>query len=455
MKIRLRLALVLQELRNVRTGDDLRYRAMRASAWTVGGNLASVVIRLGSNLILTRLLFPEAFGIMAIVQAVMIGLALLTDAGIEPAIIQNRRGREPLFLNTAWTMQVMQGVAIWLVVCGLSPFIASLYDQPVLSSLLPVAGFGAILGGLVSTRLVEANRELRVKARVLIEVGSYLLGVLLAIFLSWIEGSIWSLVWGGVAGAFLKMVASHLLLSGVRNRFAWEWASVKSLFGFGQWVIISSALTFLAGEGSKLLLGGVLGVKLLALFTMASTMSLVFWQVAQQLNSRVFFPLYSEIARERPEKLRNVALRSRLFLIVPGWLIALFFVFFGDAFMSFLYDERYAGSGRMLQVLAMGSLISVVGCSYNGLLWAKGLVRTSTLLLVFQIILQTAGVLIGNYYFGEIGVIVSAALVSWFLYPAQVYVHAKIGLCHPWVDIPFFLFSVVVVCLNFSVIGQR
>jgi O-antigen/teichoic acid export membrane protein len=448
--IKVRFSRALQVIHRVRKGDSLRERAMRASAWTVGGNLTSVAIRLASNLVLTRLLFPEAFGTMAIVQAVMIGIALLTDAGIEPAIIQNKRGGESIFLNTAWALQIMQGVLIWLAVCAVSPLIASSYEQPILASLLPVAGLGAILSGFSSTRLIAASRTLSIKSRVLIDVGSYALGVLATILFAWIYSSIWSLVWGGLIGALLKTMASHFLLRGEKNKFAWEWVSVRELFGFGQWIMVSSALTFLAGEGNKLLLGAFLGMKLLALFTLASTMSLVFWQIAQQLNSRVFFPAYSEVARERPERLRAVAARSRLFVIVPSWLVALFFVLWGNHFMSFLYDQRYAGSGPMLQLLAMGSLVGVVGGSYNGLLWAKGMMRASTVLLALQISVQIVGMLIGNYVLGEKGVILSAAVVGWLLYPAQAYAHWRIGLWMPRIDLPILILSSIVIVTMFS-----
>lgn len=448
--IKARFSNALQIIHRVRTGDSLRDRAMRASAWSVGGNLASMAIRLGGNLLLTRLLFPEAFGTMVIVQAVMIGIAMFTDMGIEPAIIRSNRGHESVFLNTAWTLQVMQGVLIWFIVCGLSPLVANFYEQPILTGLLQVAGLGAILGGLTSTRLASASRDLSIKYRVLIEVGSYAFGVLVTVLLAWFDRSIWSLVWGGLVGSLVKTVASHLLRSGIKNKFALEWASITALFGFGQWVIISSALTFLAGEGGKLLLGAFLGVKLLAFFTLASIMNSMFWQIAQQLSSRVFFPAYSEVVRERPERLRAVAARSRLFLIVPGWLVALFFVLWGDHFMWFLYDQRYAISGPMLQILAMGSLVGAIGGSYNGLLWAKGLVRTSTALLVLQIALQITGMLVGNHYLGAKGVILSVALVSWLLYPAQAYVHSKIGLWEPRVDLPFLILSSVVVACMFS-----
>ena len=184
-------------------------------------------------------------------------------------------------------------------------------------------------------------------------------------------------------------------------------------------------------------------------------MSLVFLQIARQVNAKVLFPAYSEVVRERPERLREVAARSRLLLIIPGWLIALFFVIWGDHFMGLLYDQRYAESGNMLQVLAMGSLISVIGNSYNGLLWARGMLRVSTAVLAVQIVFQVAGMFIGYHFLGENGVVLSVAVVCWLLYPLDAYVHARIGLWHPKIDLPLIALSILVVALNFrGIIGH-
>lgn len=439
-----------KRFQDLKVKKSLRHRALRAGGWTIGGHMSSQILRLGGNLILTRLLFPEAFGLMAIVQSVIVGLVMLSDLGIVTSIIHNKRGTEAVFVNTAWTMRVIQSVVIWLLLCMLAPLFASFYSQPLLTSLIPVVGIGSVLGGLASTKLALINRSLALKKLVLIEVGSQIVGLLVMILWAWIDHSVWSLVWGGLVGAFVKMVASHLLLEGEHNKFEWDRDSVKELFGFGQWVLVSSALTFLAGEGNKLLVGAFLGVKLLAFFTLASTMSVVFWQIAQQVNNKVLFPAYAEVVRERPERLREVAARSRLFLIVPGWLIALFFVLWGDQLMWLLYDQRYAESGNMLRLLALGMLVNVVETSYNGLLWAKGMVRVSTAVLAVQISLQVLGMIIGNYYFGARGVVLSAAVTCWLLYPVQAYVHARIGLWEPKIDLPFIALSALVVALNFS-----
>ena len=113
--------------------------------------------------------------------------------------------------------------------------------------------------------------------------------------------------------------------------------------------------------------------------------------------------------------------------------------------MWMLYDQRYADSGYMLRMLAMGSLIGVIGNSYNGLLWAKGMVKVSTMILAVQIAVQVLGMIVGHHFFGPKGVVLSVAIGAWILYPLQAYVHAKIGLWEAKLDLPFIVLSVIVV----------
>ncbi len=110
----------------------LKQRAIRGSLWTLSGHTSSQILRLGSNLILTRLLFPEAFGLMALVQTFIIGLEMFSDVGIRPSIIQNHRGNDPSFLNTAWTIQVIRGFMLWLGACLMAIPAANFFHQPML-----------------------------------------------------------------------------------------------------------------------------------------------------------------------------------------------------------------------------------------------------------------------------------------------------------------------------------
>src|SRR5690606_17348568 len=68
---------------------SLKRLALRGSAWVVLEQFVAYILRLLSNLALTRLLFPEAFGLMALVNATLRGLKMFSDIGLNLSIIQN------------------------------------------------------------------------------------------------------------------------------------------------------------------------------------------------------------------------------------------------------------------------------------------------------------------------------------------------------------------------------
>ncbi|MGB4813112.1 MAG: oligosaccharide flippase family protein [Methylophilaceae bacterium] len=441
-----------------KSNNNIQKRAINSGIWVTVGYGTQQVLRLGSNLILTRLLFPDAFGLMAIIQTVMMGLIMMSDIGIQPSIVQNERGHEPAFLNTAWTLQIIQGLLIFLILVISAPYFANFYAQPLLSKLLPVVGISAIIAGFNSTKLASANRDMQMGKATLIELVTYIISVAITVFLAWMHKyvwhspeteAIWALVWGTLVGNFLKMLATHYLLPGVHNKIGWEKAAGTAIFGFGSWIFVNSSLTFLAGEGSKLLVAKLLTVKMLAFYTLASTMSLIFWQAMMILAVRTLFPAYSEVLRNQPEKMRSLLTKARLGMIGAGGLVALFFVFFGDQFMWLIYDKRYHETGVMLRILGMGSLAAVVVGSYTGVLFAKGKVSSATFLNASQIVLQVGAILIGYQLYGEKGVIISLAAIYWLVYPVHAYVMHKNDLWQPKIDLPFLAFSVVVSCFVF------
>ena len=87
--------------------------AVRGSFWSIVGFGGSQFIRLASNLLITRLLAPEIFGVMALVQVALQGLKMMSDVGISTAVMVGQRGDDPEYLNSAWTIQVIRGVLIW------------------------------------------------------------------------------------------------------------------------------------------------------------------------------------------------------------------------------------------------------------------------------------------------------------------------------------------------------
>src|ERR1700677_1655843 len=119
----------------------LESRALKGTYFIVAFYGMALGMRFVGSIILTRLFAPELFGLMALLTTVIVGLTLFSHIGLEDSVIQNPRGDEEAFVNTAWTIQALRGIAIWLVTLLLAwPFL-HLYPEVHTIWLLPVLGF--------------------------------------------------------------------------------------------------------------------------------------------------------------------------------------------------------------------------------------------------------------------------------------------------------------------------
>src|SRR5436190_10233706 len=137
----------MNSMRAPSRSSSLRDRALEGSALTVAEYLINNLLRFGSNLVLAYVLFPEAFAIVAYASIVLQGLQMFSDIGLGPAIVQHPRGGEPDFLNTAWTLQAIRGVVLFLLTAAAAWPMARFYNEPQLTPIVVACGFNFITTG--------------------------------------------------------------------------------------------------------------------------------------------------------------------------------------------------------------------------------------------------------------------------------------------------------------------
>ena len=347
----------------------LKQRVLRAGGWSIAGYGLGQVIRLGSNLVMTRLLVPEMFGVMAIATMVQVILALLSDLGINQNIVQSRRGDDPAFLDTAWVVQIARGIVLWLVALllsvalhfanlgGMLP-VKSVYASPVLPLVIAVSSLSAVILGFQSTKMALALRRFDQKRILQIQLLAQVAALAVMIPIGVATRSIWALVSGGLIASLTTTALSHMWMGGQPNRFRWEQKALRELFGFGKWVFVSSAVGVFAANGDRLLLGGFVEADVLGFYAIAVLIVGAIAGGLSRLFMTVSLPALSEVARNDPSKLREVYYKLR----IPGDLLLLFLTGLlfsaGQLVIDVLYDPRYAAAGGMLQILAL-SLFTV------------------------------------------------------------------------------------------------
>ncbi|MDB4974753.1 MAG: hypothetical protein JWN48_3094 [Myxococcaceae bacterium] len=415
---------------------SLRSRALHSTVLTALNYGGQMALRFGGNVILTHLLFPKAFGLMALVQSFMLGLEMLSDVGITPSIVHSKRGDEPIFLNTAWTLQAVRGVGLWLIACAIAVPAAWFYKEPALQLMVPALGLHSIISGLCSTKLAMADRRLSLGRLTAIDITSYAVGLVCTILLAWWLRSVWSLVLGTFVQAVLKMAASHLLLEGQRNRFAWDKQVLREIGNYGRWILLSTALGYAAIQGDRLVLGRLLSVQFLGVYTVALTLSQLPTEVIRQAAGKVLFPSYSELMRTAPEKLYPMLRKTRLLLIGAAWSGCLLMITLGPWLIRTIYDNRYDDAAWMLPVMAIGTLGHAMILSYDGILLATGNTHWLAFLLTIQNVIKFSAIFVGYHLGGERGAILGLAAVTWLQYPADAWVLKKLGYWQPELDLP-------------------
>ncbi|MEZ6187593.1 MAG: oligosaccharide flippase family protein [Planctomycetota bacterium] len=413
---------------------SLKKRAFSSGLITIVGFGGEQVLRFGANLILTRLLVPEAFGLMMIVNTVMVALILFSDLGIRPAIIQNERD-DPGFLNTAWTMQVGRGVVLWVVACAAAYPLAWFYAEPMLTYLLPVTGLVAIADGFSSTRLHTLNRNLLLGRLVALKVGTYLVSAACMIGYALVYPTVWSLVIGSVVGRALSALLSHIVIPGIKNRLHWEWVAARALFNFGRWIFFSTICTFIASHSSRLIMGKVLSDDERGVFSIAFFLAFAGSDAVGQLGMRVLFPLYARLKEQDAATLQAKVFQVRTKLLAVALPPVCMVAAWGPDLLRFFYDQRYAEGEWMIRILAPGALVEVVLATSIPVMLATGDSLRHMLSMLARSICLIVGMIVLGHYHGPPGLLTALIFAPLFAYPVLAYGVDRHGVWQPKLDL--------------------
>ncbi|MDF5729417.1 MAG: oligosaccharide flippase family protein [Rhizonema sp. PD38] len=395
--------------------------AVRSAIWTVFGYGTGQVLRFGSNLILTRLLVPEYFGLMSVVNTLRIGIELFSDIGILQSIVNNKRGDEPVFLNTAWTLQTIRGVILWLFLLIVTLPISTFYHDQRLLWLIPIAGMSSILDGFCSTSLYTLHRRLQLGKLIRFDLIVQVLTLATLIIWSLLSPGLYALAFGVIAGSIYKMVGSHWLIRGYSNRFAWDRDAVVEILTFAKWMFVASAVMFLNDQADRLILAKLLSFQLLGVYTIAYALAGIPREVVKQLGYKVIFPTIANHIDLPRSSLRDKILRQRRIMLIGFAFLLAILVTLGDLVISTLYDQRYSEATWMMPILSCGVWFSVLFYTISPALMAIGKPMYAAQSNLAGFLVIGLGLPLAFFNFGTVGAIVLIALSDMPLYFVNLY----------------------------------
>jgi O-antigen/teichoic acid export membrane protein len=330
--------------------ESLSPKVIRSGFWSLGGNWLIRGLGLIKMIILARLLSPVDFGILGLATLSISLLNVLSETGIESALIQrNEISRKEL--DIAWTIGLMRGLILFLLLFMSAGWFASYFDNSMLEAVLRLIAFIFILGGFVNIGLVFFQRELDFKKKVSLELISDLGGALATILLALWLRNVWALVLGTIMWTIVKCLGSYFMHP-YRPKLFWDWSVAKSLLSFGKHIFWISLVTFIVTSCDDALVGKLLGLTALGVYTMAYTIASVPVSSLAAIIGRISFPAYSILQNEPArlfEAFRKV-IETALFFLLP---LTVWVIFLAEDFTLIFLGEKWSSIIPVLRILSI------------------------------------------------------------------------------------------------------
>jgi O-antigen/teichoic acid export membrane protein len=340
----------------------LQQRAVKGIFWSFVQKWGRAGLTTITFVILSRLLAPEAFGLVALATAFTVFIELFLDQGFGSAIVQ-REKLDPEHLDTAFWLNVLTSILMTGGLIAVSGLLGVLFDEPRLASVLRWLSITLILSGLSSTQISILQRKLAFKEFAIRSMVANAVGGIVGIIMAFSGYGVWSLVGQDVASGVVRAIILWRS-SDWRPGFKVSKRHYKELVTFGASIVGNNALTVLTKRSDDLLIGYFLGPTLLGFYTIGYQLLLIIIRLVTEVTNSVAFPTFSRI-QHQPERMRKAFYKVTQYTSVFAFPVFIGLAVLAPEIVPAVFGEKWAPSIPVMQVLALiGVLQSVL--FFNG-----------------------------------------------------------------------------------------
>lgn len=339
-------------LYNHMVSSDVLRTGARGGGVTVIGQVAKLIIQLLGVVILSRLLSPEDFGLVAMVGVFLALGNLVRDFGMPTAALSARTLSAQQASNIFWVNSALAAAAA-LTLAVLSPVLSWLYDEPRLAALVPALAVSILLNGVQSQLQVQLARSMRYTALTVTDIAAQLLGLVAALGCAMLGMGYWVLVVQvlvAAAALLVLRVAVARWVPSIPRRGAGTWELVRA----GGHIGSAQLVAYAASNADTFMIGLQWGAAQTGLYNRAFELLTV--PISRMLGplSQVVIPTVSRAAEGSKSRMDQILLQLQpLFGGVVVWIFVTS-ASVADDLVPLLLGQQWHASIILFQILAVG-----------------------------------------------------------------------------------------------------
>jgi O-antigen/teichoic acid export membrane protein len=405
---------------------SLKQKTLSGVKWTTVSTIFISLIQISQLIILSRLLTPSDFGLMAIVMIVIGFSQAFLDMGTSNAIIHKQIISHEQ-LSTLYWINILTGLTLFGIIFLLAPFISSFYNEPKLTDLIIYLSFTFLIQPFGQQFFALLKKDFKFRSIAKIEVTNKLISLILSVYLAYLGFGVYALVYGVLAGTLIQTFL--FMIKGFKEfkpSFIFQAKGVKSFLGFGLFQMGEQSMNYFMGQVDNIIIGKLLGMETLGLYNLVKH---IIKKVVLELNgivNKVTFPMLSKLQHDN-EKLKKVYMKILNLLTLVQFPFLVFLFFYGYDVFLFLLGDEWVNTETLIKLFSLYCIFLVYGNPIGTLILSKGKANWSFYSNLIYFFLYPISVYFFTWNYGIEGAIygfINVSILS--LYPYWKYLISKL-----------------------------
>ena len=318
-----------------------------------GAKVVSLIVQI----VLARLLAPDAFGVMAIMLVIIEVANVLSQSGLGTALIQRQNVKDS-DCDTALWLSVGLSLVFYIALFFTSPLIASFYGMPDITGYLRTLALAVPLNAANSIQRSLLQKNMAFKTIFKSNLSAACLSGIIGVSLAATGFGIWALVAQAISQA---LIACIVMLAYVpwRPSFRFDCVAAGELFSYGWKICVTGILNVVHTGVSELILGKAVGASSLGLYSQGRKWPNAGISMVSNAIQNVMFPAFAEL-QDDAAGLKNAirrALSVGSFVVVP---IGFFLIASAGPLVDLLLTDKWAESVPVFQFSSISTCFLMV-----------------------------------------------------------------------------------------------
>jgi O-antigen/teichoic acid export membrane protein len=393
--------------------QDLKAKTIRGGLARLFAQGGSILLRMGSLMILARLLDPKDFGLVGMVTAFTGVLSWFKDFGLSSAAVQHNSVTEKQ-LSTLFWVNIAFGTFLTLLTLLIAPSIAIFYDEPRLIAVTAVLATGFLFNSAGVQHFAILQRQLRFTVLAVINIVALIVGVSVGIIGAKAGYGYWALVAMSVAQPLIASIG-FWIASGWMPGMPQRLAEIRSLLHFGGTLTLNCLVAYIATNADKVMIGRFWGGYALGIYGRAFQLISV---PTDNMHASIGEVAFSALARlqDDPVRLKSYFLKGFSLVLGLAFPAAIACAVFADDIVRIFLGPNWSGAVVIVRFLSPVMVILAIINPLSWLMNSLGLVVRSLKIFLVLAPIMIIGCVIGLGY-GPQGVALaySAVMVLWII----------------------------------------